>query len=99
MKGDQMAIISHEVTKYAVDLFSGTTRWAQRVFLYGTDGNIKAVAHFYEEEGTMPPPSGSNVPGSIRLSYRSNRLDSVLDVLGNEKPLFVFYDEAGGYGQ
>jgi hypothetical protein len=100
MEGDQMATTSFEVKNYAVDLFSGRNlRFNQRIFMYQAEGNIGAVAYFYEEGVTMPPPTGPD-PASgnmIRLAYRSNRFASVLDVLRNEEPIYVFFDDAG-YG-
>ena len=92
-------IIEYEVKKYAATLFSGTNlRFNQRIFLYRADGNFAAEVYFYEEGVTMPPPSGPAASGSITLTYRSNRFDSVMDILRNEKPVYVYYDEGGGNG-
>ena len=92
--------ISFEVKNYAVSLFSGANlRFNQRIMLYGGEGG-DAVAYFYEEGVNMPPPTGPDpaTGNMIRLSYRSNRFGSVLDLLRNEKPIYVFYDEGGNYG-
>lgn len=88
-----MAVIQHQIKKYSVVCYSkvGDER-VQRILLYGADGNIKAWLYFYRGGAALPAPSGSNAPRDIKLHYRSSRLGTIVDLLRNEDPIYVYYD-------
>jgi hypothetical protein len=88
------------VDNYLVTVFSGTFTWSQRIFLNGASGRTVAIAYFFEDGVTMPKPTGADpaTGDMITLTYRSKRFKDVVDLLRNEKPIYVFFSEEGGYG-
>ena len=72
-------------------------------FIYLSDHTNKMLGflYFHPDEGTLPQnylyehPNGDK---SIRLFYRISQFKDIIDLLRNEKPLFIYIDEERKFG-
>jgi hypothetical protein len=91
------------ISKYGAVVSSYGQSYTAFINLYRADGSIAGQLRFYPPEST-PPPNTANNPnfpsaGYASLSYPSSALPSVIDILRNEKPIYLsWYDVTPPYG-
>ncbi|MFC1857187.1 hypothetical protein ACFL9U_04065 [Thermodesulfobacteriota bacterium] len=85
-----MATKTFEITEYKYGFFNGATYHKKRMVahLYQNDACI-AVAHFHE----APQAPYTDDHDLIRLFYPMEDFLSFIDMLRNEGPIFLHYDE------
>jgi hypothetical protein len=89
----QSPIDSYSVVLYGKDQTSGNL--AAYIHCYYKGQNV-ASCEFYRDGTTLPPNRYQG--GRIGLTYHWSQFDGVLDVLRNEKPVFVAFIESTKVG-
>jgi hypothetical protein len=93
-----MDIFSEEVKKYDVEYFGGgktSYQYRATIGLRRADGSPIGVAYFHRDPATMPNTDQRDPQtGFVRCNYPWDSFSQVLDLLRNEKPVWVHY--AGG---
>lgn len=81
-----------EITNYHI-LFYGSPEGYQtnraQISLYGADGKTRAYVRFNDPGMTFENDYESN--GIIRMHLPSAMFENVLDVLRNEKPVYIYF--------
>lgn len=87
--GNDMAQII-EIRKYLYYLFSSREDATPVLFLY--DANNNHVAYVYFRGGSEPLPEASQyASGKYALYYRRSVLPELIDMLRNEKPIYLIW--------
>lgn len=84
----------YPVSSYAVYVITGTHSTC--IQFYEHDKYRGAICFFPNDADLEDAQLDSN--GRIILNMRINRLHAVLDIVRNEKPLFLFYDSPNNAG-
>lgn len=90
-----MPITTTEIARYSVDIVSEgePNQFAATVRLFGTSSQTVGFLRFYRDGIAMPANEFRTDLGHPHLSYRMDALAAVVDVLRNEKPLYLtWYD-------
>lgn len=90
-----------EIKKYDVYYYGGgknTTGYTYRAIigLRREDGSLLGAAYFHHNPDTMPNTDSQSATGYVYCHYRSEDYPRVLDLLRNEKPVYLRY-VAGGW--
>jgi hypothetical protein len=93
-----MAII--EVKKYDVAYYAGArnlNRYPYRAIigLRDEDDRLIGAAYFHHSSTTMPVADTQKAKGYISCHYLAEHYSEVLDILRNEKPVFVEFEVRG----
>jgi hypothetical protein len=94
--GPFMAI---EIKNYYVSLNAGGKKninsklYRAIISLRDKDGFPFASALFFEGEAPMPDTDTQNSDGYITMNFKSEDFPRVLDILRNEKPVYVWYNK------
>lgn len=87
-----------EVKDYHI-LFYGSPEGYQtnraQISVYGTDGKVKAFIRFNDQGMTFENDEDSG--GIIKMHLPSAMFKNVLDVLRNEKPVYVYFAAGRGF--
>lgn len=87
-----------EIRNYRVYFYGGPdgylTNRAQ-IELFGTDGKIAGYVRF--NDPGMQFENDTETGGAIRMHLPSSMFQSILDVLRNEKPVFIYYAQNRGF--
>lgn len=90
-----------EIKKYDVAYYGGgknTTGYEYRAIigLRRADGSLIGGAYFHRDPATMPSTDDQTAAGYVWCHYPWEHFAHILDLLRNEKPVFVRY-VAGGW--
>jgi hypothetical protein len=97
-----MAIIREEIKKYFVYYFAGGNRicgprdYRAQIGLRRADGSYIGAACFHRGTALMPTSDSQDASGNIWIHYTWDHFSDVLDLLRNEKPVYVVYDTGTG---
>lgn len=85
-----------EIKRYAYKIFggpkgSGNGKRAS-IYLFNKDNHAIGTVDFWEE-GAILPADGLSETGLIQFSLHIGLMDSVVDMLRNEEPVFVAWQE------
>ena len=85
---------SVEIKKYDVAYYAGgknTSGYTYRaiVGLRKDDGSIIGTAYFHRSPATLPDSDSQNAAGQVFCHYLAEDFPRVLDLLRNEKPVYV----------
>ena len=85
------------INTYQTHLYggSGHGQLGWRAVILLKDASNQIVGRIYFTDSA--PESGSVSNGIILLYYSSEMLANVLDLLRNEKPMYIYYDITGAY--
>lgn len=86
-------VISYHVLVYGSPDGYQTNR--SQIALYGSDGKTIAYVRFNDPGMTFENDYESN--GVIRMHLPSTMFQSVLDVLRNEKPVYIYFAQGRGF--
>jgi len=86
--------ITKEIGKYSLAKYVGASS-AGMIVLYDTANTQIANLYFGVDNST--PPSSSYVGNRYRFYYRSRDWPGVVDMLRNEKPLYIHWFTTSGY--
>jgi len=94
-----MAII--EIKKYDVAYYAGGNNaggYAYRAIIGLRDDNNRLIgaAYFHHNSTTLPSGDTQNASGYISCHYLATDYPQVLDILRNEKPVYVEYVQRAG---
>ena len=86
-----------EIKKYEVSYYAGaknTGSYPYRAIIGLRDQTevFVAVAYFHLSSSTLPPADSQKPNGLITLHYQADDYPKVLDLLRNEKPMYVEFD-------
>jgi hypothetical protein len=86
-----MAITTTEIARYSVNIVSegDLNQFAATVWLYGTNTQTIGFLRFYRDGVAMPANEFRTDLGYPIMSFRADALPAIVDVLRNEKPLFL----------
>lgn len=87
-----------EVKSYSIIFYGGPDGYQSnraQIQLHGDEKKALAWVRF-SDPGTAPKED-SNVGGTIRMHLPSTMFQSVLDVLRNEKPVFIRFVQKRGF--
>lgn len=87
-----------EIKKYDVSIYAGaknTGGYPYRAVIGLRDENDRFVAgaYFHHSPETMPSADTQRASGFISCHYTATDYPQVLDILRNEKPVYVEFDE------
>lgn len=91
-----MANISFEVSTYEYYAWSSRARVKTNLNLSGTGGERCFVWFEQDEEATLPP-ARQIAPDTYEFWYHGSQLRDLIDMLRMEKPIFVFFNDEGGF--
>jgi hypothetical protein len=87
-----------EITDYHI-LFYGSPEGYQtnraQISLYGADGKTTAFVRF--NDPGMAFENDAESGGIIRMHLPSTMFENVLDVLRNEKPVYIYFAQGRGF--
>ena len=87
-----------EITDYHI-LFYGSPEGYQtnraQISLYGADGKTAAFVRFNDPDMAFENDVESG--GIIRMHLPSTMFENVLDVLRNEKPVYIYFAQGRGF--
>jgi hypothetical protein len=81
-----MPNISATVTDYQYEFRAMNGENAAFLYLFDADNKLLCMAAFVERAGVLPGPR-QGINGTVFLSFRRSDLQSVIDMLRNEKPV------------
>lgn len=90
-----MPVMSKKISTYSVSIISRAepNNLAATVSLFDVDGKTVAFLRFYSPDNALQPNEFREDLGHPLVSYPSNALPSMVDILRNEKPLyFIWHD-------
>ncbi len=83
---------TYEITNYTYYTFSSRNAWVDTVILmYGATGYLGGI-FFYEPSDTLPNAQQFTPTGPIGLHYHRTDLAMIIDMLRNEKPVYLIWD-------
>ncbi|SRX53959.1 hypothetical protein [Aequorivita sp. CIP111184] len=90
-----MAQVTFQVNSYRYYHWSSRGNLKTTLNLYGSGSNACMVLFQSNPDATLPPATmhGENF---FRLHYHQYQLDSLIDMLRNESPIFVFFNNDNG---
>ncbi len=87
MEATSFKIDSYTIQVYAKDMKGGRTRWGDKVIYLYSEGRNIAQAVFAREGCKAPEPYFSG--GKIYFFAQAYQYSAVIDLLRNEKPVYV----------
>lgn len=90
--------MSTEIKKYHILVYGGPDGYQtnrSQIALYGANGKTAAFLRF--NDPGMNFESDSEAKGIIRMHLPSTMFDGVLDVLRNEKPVYIYFAQGRGF--
>lgn len=94
---------AHRIIRYDVDLYSSRTTTnvtpstsMARVLLFDAN-NVRALASFHADGTSLDPPTVT-ASGYVYLHFNISQMDTVLEILRQEDPVWVFEFGAGTAG-
>ncbi len=87
-----------EIQKYSIYMFSsreviGTSAFVARIYIYGPPGNTyRGRLDFYPDGVTLPDAQFDAATERFILRYNLCQFHALVDMLRNEKPIFVTYN-------
>ncbi len=78
----------YPISSYAVYLISGTHSTCIQLYEHE---HCRGAVRFFPDDANLEDAQLDS-EGKIILNMRINRLHSILQVIRNEKPLFIFYE-------
>ena len=91
-----MANVSFEVSSYQYYNWSSRTTGKTNLILKGTGGQTCSV-WFVEDAAADLPAATQVAPNYFAFYYHHYQLPHLIDMLRNEKPVFVFFNNEGGF--
>lgn len=91
------ADITHEIKSYIVTYFSGGPngfKYRAWIELQNADGHMVGKAYFFRDAAQIPN-DGEGKDGLVSCYYPAEDFPRVLDLLRNEKPIYVYYNGSG----
>ncbi len=86
-----------EIKRYALKIFGGPKGSGQgkraSIYLFNKDNHAIGSIDFWEEGTTLPADALAD-NGLIQFSLFMNRYEDVVDMLRNESPVFVAWQES-----
>lgn len=98
-----MAITSYKIDKYKVELYANDlrgnlTRWAARVvYVYSKDKHVASA--YFAREGYTAPDAALGSDGHIYFHAHGEQYAPVLDLLRNEKPVYIAWQPHSDSGE
>lgn len=94
-----MAVI--EIKKYDVAFYAGGRNAAGYPYkaiigLRGEDGRLLGAAYFHRDPAKMPGADAHKATGYVSCHYAADDYQHVLDLLRNEKPVYVEFEAGVG---
>lgn len=85
-----------EIKNYDVNYVAGGSNaggypYRALIGLRAEDLTVIAVAYFHRSSETMPPADNQNASGYIACHYLAEDFPRILDLLRNEKPVYVSF--------
>lgn len=92
-----MATASFQVATYQYYNWSSRQTVKTNLILKGAEGGTCAV--WFVEDATADLPAAEYNPTTnyVSLYYHHHQLQHLIDMLRNEKPITVFFDDDGGF--
>ena len=87
-----------EIKKYDISYYAGGKNvrgypYRAIIGLRDETDTFVAAAYFHHSEATMPASDTLKAPGLVSCHYHAADYPQVLDILRNEKPVYVEFDE------
>jgi hypothetical protein len=91
-----MTTATFEVTTYAYYDWSSRSTGKTNLLLRGAGGQTCSV--WFVEDPTAELPAAEQVtPNWYAFHYHHHQLGHLIDMLRNEKPIFVYFDDDNGF--
>ena len=89
-----------EIKKYDVAYYGGGQnangyKYRAIVGLRRADGSLLGAAYFHRDAATMPPTDDQGTSGYVYCHYPADDYPMVVDLLRNEKPVYIRYVGGG----
>lgn len=91
-----MAHATFEVETYEYYDWSSRSIGKTNLNLRGAGGQMCGV-WFVEDPAAALPAATQDAPDTYSFHYHHSQLEHLIDMLRNEKPVFVFFDNDNGY--
>ena len=91
-----MATASFQVSTYQYYNWSSRSSGKTNLILKGAGGATCSV-WFVEDPAASLPPAQQVNPNYFAFYYHHNQLQHLIDMLRNEKPITVFFDNNSGF--
>ncbi|MEM1081613.1 MAG: hypothetical protein AAGH65_08535 [Pseudomonadota bacterium] len=91
-----MATATFEVSTYSYYNWSSRSRGKTNLILNGAGGETCSV-WFVEDPDEALPEANEVAPGFYAFYYHHYQLQHLIDMLRNEKPITVFFDDEMGF--
>ncbi len=91
-------IKEYEVNYLAGGKNSGGYAYRAIIKLRRNDGTLIGAAYFHRSENTMPDHDAINSHDHLECHYRDVDYGHILDILRNEKPVFIEFLKGFGIG-
>lgn len=85
-----------EVQSYAYSLYPEDQPVAEVILLFDVSHRVRGVLRFRDEKGDGE--AAKHTGGAVYLWYRRALFPSIVDMLRNENPIYLLWDEASGQG-
>ena len=89
-----MPIISEEFNEYAVQYY--TDYFLHAIIRCFKDSVFKGRLYFYKDGTTLPP--SEIISNNIQLNFSEQSFSEIMDLLRNEKPLFIHLNDRTNIG-
>jgi hypothetical protein len=86
---------SFQVVNYEYYDWSSRENGRSNMILFGAAGELCGVFFEVDEMATLPQPV-NNGPNIYQFFYYQSQLDHLIDMVRNETPVFVIFDDEGG---
>ena len=91
-------MVAKEIKNYAVNFYGGTDGYLNsRAQIALTDNLNNALAYIRFYDGNMPTTADMVQNGVIYMYLPSSSFANVLDILRNEKPLYIDFRQNRGF--
>jgi len=90
-----MATAAFEVETY--EYYDWSSRQAGKTNLNLRGAGQTCGVWFIEDESAPLPPATQDYPTIFSFYYHHSQLDHLIDMLRNEKPVYVYFNDDGGY--
>lgn len=91
-----MATATFQVATYQYYDWSSRSTGKTNLVLKGVGGETCSV-WFVEDDGAALPAAHEVVPNYYAFYYHHRQLDHLIDMLRNEKPIYVFFNNDMGF--
>ena len=90
-----MALIIKEFNQYIISYYTPISSPIVATILCLSNNSLRGTITFYEEGQSL---NDSVIGNTIKLEYHEKHFDRILDILRNEKPLYLRYFEENDRG-